>query len=128
MSGNLDPAAAVGARAPRGPQKPPQWIGEVLLWFSGAWPQFEVTKATAEVWGRSLADCDPVIAQEVARMLVKVDTRFPTVARFRDHYRQAKARQLEEQRAATLALPEAVLEPDQALERIRAIRAARRGA
>ena len=55
----------------------------VLAALSAAWPEMEISAATAMTWYDHLADIPPEAGEEAVRRIVAGDKFFPRVSRFR---------------------------------------------
>lgn len=98
----------------------PQDTAAVVVYFSAAWPNYEVTEQTVHVWHESVLDIDPTVANEAMRVLVKSCEWFPSIARFRQECATiAERRRLKMATAAGLASGKSAPPPPELLAEIR---------
>lgn len=57
---------------------------EILGYLAAAWPKYELTEETVQVWVDQFASADFEKAQKAAKEVVANDEWFPSVARFRE--------------------------------------------
>jgi len=79
-------------------------VTAVLGVLAAAWPNQTITEQTARVWMDLLADIDSEDAMAAARILIKREHWFPSVAQFRSEA-EAQAHGRHNRAAATRGLP-----------------------
>lgn len=70
----------------------PQDTIAVIAYFGAAWPTFDPSDDTVDVWVAELADVDPGDAQQAMRDLVRNSDFPPSIAKFRTECRTVAMR------------------------------------
>lgn len=81
-------------------------VGEILAYFSAAWPKYDVYEETVNIWIDQLQRTDFETAQLAARQVVEKEDWFPSVSRFKREIREvARRRQLADWNVKALEAP-----------------------
>lgn len=59
-----------------------QEVAAMLAYFAAAYPNFDPTEATAEVWLREVAEVDSETARDAMHAVVRTSEYVPTIAKF----------------------------------------------
>ena len=78
----------------------------VLAYFGAAWPTFDPSDDTVDVWLAEVADIDPGDAQQAMRSLVRTSDFPPTIAKFRAECQALAQRRRMSQSAPALLPPQ----------------------
>jgi len=69
-----------------------QQVGEILAYFSAAWPRHEMYEETVQVWLDQFQRTDFEVAQVAAKQIVEKEEWFPSVSRFKREVRDVMRR------------------------------------
>lgn len=93
---------------------------QVLRLFSAAWPGRELTDDTIDLWMEKLGHLEAADAFDVAHLLIDEVPHFPSIATFRDRYKELlQNRKLD---AGFKALPAPAFDAEAAKENVRKLR------
>lgn len=82
----------------------PQDTIAVVAYFGAAWPTFDPSDDTVDVWVAELADVDPADARDAMRQVVRTSDFPPSIAKFRAECK-AIALQRQQRTARAAGLP-----------------------